>query len=43
MTDLMFRRRPTRACTFQIGHEMSGRAYPEVGWRCASRGNHHQA
>ena len=33
----------TRVCTFQIGHEMSGRAYPEVGFGDAHHSvTHHQ-
>src|SRR6266481_8357643 len=35
MTDLMvlaWQTDMTRVCTFQVGHEMSGRAYPEVGF-----------
>jgi hypothetical protein len=35
MTDLMvlaWQTDMTRVCTFQIGHEMSGRAYPEIGF-----------
>ena len=33
----------TRVCTFQIGHEMSGRAYPEVGFGDAHHAvTHHQ-
>jgi Protein of unknown function (DUF1552) len=35
MTDLMvlaWQTDMTRVCTFQIGHEMSGRAYPELGF-----------
>jgi hypothetical protein len=33
----------TRICTFQIGHEMSGRAYPEVGFGDAHHSfTHHQ-
>jgi hypothetical protein len=33
----------TRVCTFQIGHEMSGRAYPEIGFGDAHHSvTHHQ-
>jgi Protein of unknown function (DUF1552) len=33
----------TRVCTFQIGHEMSGRAYPELGFGDAHHAvTHHQ-
>jgi hypothetical protein len=33
----------TRVCTFQIGHEMSGRAYPELGFGDAHHSvTHHQ-
>src|SRR6202521_144537 len=33
----------TRVCTFQVGHEMSGRAYPEVGFGDAHHSvTHHQ-
>jgi hypothetical protein len=33
----------TRVCTFQIGHEMSGRAYPEVGFGDSHHSlTHHQ-
>jgi hypothetical protein len=33
----------TRVCTFQIGHEMGGRAYPEVGFGDAHHSvTHHQ-
>jgi hypothetical protein len=33
----------TRVCTFQIGHEMSGRAYPETGFGDAHHSvTHHQ-
>src|SRR6202140_731274 len=33
----------TRVCTFQVGHEMSGRAYPEVGFSDAHHSvTHHQ-
>jgi hypothetical protein len=33
----------TRVCTFQVGHEMSGRAYPEVGFPDAHHSvTHHQ-
>jgi hypothetical protein len=33
----------TRICTFQIGHEMSGRAYPELGFGDAHHAvTHHQ-
>jgi hypothetical protein len=33
----------TRVCTFQIGHEMSGRAYPEIGFGDAHHAvTHHQ-
>jgi hypothetical protein len=33
----------TRVCTFQIGHEMSGRAYPEIGFSDAHHSvTHHQ-
>jgi hypothetical protein len=46
MTDLMvlaWRTDMTRVCTFQIGHEMSGRAYPEVGFGDAHHAvTHHQ-
>src|SRR5256885_4145116 len=46
MTDLMVRAwqtNMTRVCTFQIGHEMSGRAYPEVGFGDAHHAvTHHQ-
>jgi hypothetical protein len=34
----------TRVCTFQIGHEMSGRAYPELGFGDAHHSvTHHQS
>ncbi len=46
MTDLMvlaWQTDMTRVCTFQIGHEMSGRAYPEVGFGDAHHSvTHHQ-
>jgi len=46
MTDLMvlaWQTDMTRVCTFQIGHEMSGRAYPEVGFGDAHHAvTHHQ-
>jgi Protein of unknown function (DUF1552) len=46
MTDLMvvaWQSDMTRVCTFQIGHEMSGRAYPEVGFGDAHHSvTHHQ-
>src|SRR5438105_4777469 len=46
MTDLMvvaWQIDMTRVCTFQIGHEMSGRAYPEVGFGDAHHSvTHHQ-
>ena len=46
MTDLMvvaWQIDMTRVCTFQIGHEMSGRAYPEVGFGDAHHAvTHHQ-
>src|SRR5205085_91586 len=46
MTDLMvlaWQTDLTRVCTFQIGHEMSGRAYPEVGFGDAHHSvTHHQ-
>src|SRR5712692_6939515 len=46
MTDLMvlaWQTDMTRVCTFQIGHEMSGRAYPEVGFGDAHHSEtHHQ-
>jgi len=46
MTDLMvvaLADHMTRVCTFQIGHEMSGRAYPEVGFGDAHHAvTHHQ-
>jgi hypothetical protein len=33
----------TRVCTFQVGHEMSGRAYPELGFGDAHHSvTHHQ-
>jgi hypothetical protein len=33
----------TRVCTFQVGHEMSGRAYPELGFGDAHHAvTHHQ-
>jgi hypothetical protein len=33
----------TRVCTFQVGHEMSGRAYPEVGFGDAHHSvTHHE-
>jgi hypothetical protein len=33
----------TRVCTFQVGHEMSGRAYPEIGFSDAHHSvTHHQ-
>ena len=47
MTDLMvlaWQTDMTRVCTFQIGHEMSGRAYPEVGFGDAHHSvTHHRA
>jgi hypothetical protein len=46
MTDLMvlaWQTDMTRVCTFQIGHEMSGRAYPETGFGDAHHSvTHHQ-
>ena len=46
MTDLMvlaWQTDMTRVCTFQVGHEMSGRAYPEVGFGDAHHSvTHHQ-
>ena len=46
MTDLMvlaWQTDMTRVCTFQIGHEMSGRAYPELGFGDAHHSvTHHQ-
>jgi len=46
MTDLMvlaWQTDMTRVCTFQIGHEMSGRAYPEVGFGDSHHSvTHHQ-
>jgi hypothetical protein len=46
MTDLMvlaWQTDMTRVCTFQIGHEMSGRAYPEIGFGDAHHSvTHHQ-
>ena len=46
MADLLvlaWRTDMTRVCTFQIGHEMSGRAYPEVGFGDAHHSvTHHQ-
>jgi hypothetical protein len=46
ITDLMvlaWQTDMTRVCTFQIGHEMSGRAYPEVGFGDAHHSvTHHQ-
>src|SRR5215470_10100909 len=46
MTDLMvlaWQTDMTRVCTFQVGHEMSGRAYPEVGFGDAHHPcTHHQ-
>src|SRR6266699_534818 len=46
MTDLMvltWQTDMTRVCTFQIGHEMGGRAYPEVGFGDAHHSvTHHQ-
>jgi hypothetical protein len=46
MTDLMvvaWQSDMTRVCTFQIGHEMSGRAYPEAGFGDAHHAvTHHQ-
>src|SRR5882724_8505101 len=46
MTDLMvvaWQSDMTRVCTFQIGHEMSGKAYPEVGFGDAHHAvTHHQ-
>jgi hypothetical protein len=46
MTDLMvlaWQTDMTRVCAFQIGHEMSGRAYPEVGFGDAHHSvTHHQ-
>jgi len=46
MTDLMvlaWQTDMTRVCTFQVGHEMSGRAYPEVGFGDAHHAvTHHQ-
>ncbi len=46
MTDLMvlaWQTDMTRVCTFQIGHEMSGRAYPEAGFGDAHHAvTHHQ-
>jgi hypothetical protein len=46
MTDLMvlaWQTDMTRVCTYQIGHEMGGRAYPEVGFGDAHHSvTHHQ-
>ncbi len=46
MTDLMvlaWQTDMTRVCAFQIGHEMGGRAYPEVGFGDAHHSvTHHQ-
>ena len=46
MTDLMvlaYQTDMTRVCTFQIGHEMGGRAYPEIGFGDAHHSvTHHQ-
>jgi hypothetical protein len=46
MTDLMvlaWQTDMTRVCTFQFGHEMSGRAYPEVGFGDSHHSvTHHQ-
>jgi hypothetical protein len=46
MTDLMvlaWQTDMTRVCTYQVGHEMSGRAYPEVGFGDAHHAvTHHQ-
>src|SRR6516165_2456907 len=46
MTDLMvlaWQTDMTRVCTFQVGHEMSGRAYPELGFGDAHHSvTHHQ-
>jgi hypothetical protein len=46
MTDLMvlaWQTDMTRVCTFQVGHEMSGRAYPEAGFGDAHHSvTHHQ-
>jgi hypothetical protein len=46
MTDLMvlaWQTDMTRVCTLQVGHEMSGRAYPEVGFGDAHHSvTHHQ-
>jgi hypothetical protein len=46
MTDLMvlaYQTDMTRVCTFQIGHEMGGRSYPEVGFGDAHHSvTHHQ-
>jgi Protein of unknown function (DUF1552) len=46
MTDLLvlaWQTDMTRVCTFQVGHEMSGRAYPELGFGDAHHSvTHHQ-
>ena len=46
MTDLMvlaYQTDMTRVCTFQIGHEMGGRSYPECGFGDAHHSvTHHQ-